>query len=133
MSHPDRIVLYDGVCNLCDESVKFIIKHDSKRKFHFAPMQELSGRALLAEYGLEDINLSTFVFIENGKVSTKSTAWMRILRNLDGFWPVLSVFVIVPKFVRDFFYDYVGKNRYRWFGKADSCMMPTADTRARFL
>ncbi len=130
---PSRIVLYDGVCNLCNDSVKFIIKHDKSAKFHFAPMQEPAGRALLKQHGLEDIDMSTFVLIKNGKAYLRSTAWMQIVSELDGAWPMLSAFRVVPRFIRDAAYDYVGARRYKWFGKKEMCLIPTPDTKRRFL
>lgn len=134
MTEPaDRIVLYDGVCNLCNESVKFIIQRDRSAKFKFAPMQEPAGIALLKQHGLEDIDLSTFVLIRFGKVYLRSSAWMQIVRDLDGAWPVLSVGSIVPRFIRDGVYDFIGSNRYRWFGKQAMCLIPTADNKKRFL
>lgn len=131
--HPERIVLYDGVCNLCNGSVNFIINNDRDAKFKFAPMQEPAGQALLKRYGLEYIDLSTFVLIEDGKAYFRSTAWMKIVRHLDGAWPLLSGFSIVPRFIRDASYDLIGRNRYRLFGKKDVCMIPTPDIKARFL
>jgi predicted DCC family thiol-disulfide oxidoreductase YuxK len=129
----ERIVLYDGVCNLCDSSVNFIIRHDAEAKFLFAPMQEPAGKALLEQYGLRDIDLSTFVLIEDGKPYFRSAAWMRIVRQLDGAWPIMSAFTIVPPFIRDAAYDFIGSNRYKWFGKKDHCMVPTPDIKARFV
>lgn len=130
---PNPVVLYDGVCNLCNNSVKFIIQHDRAAKFRFAPMQEPAGKALLKQYGLENIDMSTFVLIKEGKAYLRSTAWMEIVRELDGAWPILSVFRIVPPFVRDGAYNFIGSNRYKWFGKHDTCMVPTEDTKRRFL
>lgn len=129
----DRIVLYDGVCNLCNESVKFIIQHDRNAKFRFAPMQEPAGKALLKQHGLDHIDLSTFVLIRDGRAYLRSSAWMRIMRDLDGAWPLFSVFAIVPPFIRDRAYDYIGARRYKWFGKQESCLIPTPDTKRRFV
>lgn len=129
----ERIVLYDGVCNLCDASVNFIIEHDPDAKFQFAPMQETAGQALLKKHGLEDLDMSSFVLIKNGKVYLRSTAWMHIVRDLRGPWKTLAVFGVVPSFIRDGIYNFIGANRYKWFGKKDMCLMPTADIRKRFI
>ncbi len=130
---PDRVILYDGVCNLCNGSVNFIIAHDPEAKFKFAPMQDPAGKALLEKYNLQHIDLSTFVLIEDGQVYFRSTAWMRIMRQLDGAWPLLSGFALVPRFIRDGVYDLIGSNRYRLFGKKEVCMIPTPDIKARFI
>jgi len=130
---PDRVVLYDGVCNLCNDSVKFIIQRDPAAKFSFAPMQEAAGHELLRQHGLEHLDLSTFVLIREGRAYLRSSAWLQIVGDLDGAWPVLTVFRIVPRFIRDAVYDFIGKRRYRWFGKQEMCLVPTADTRKRFL
>jgi predicted DCC family thiol-disulfide oxidoreductase YuxK len=129
----ERIVLYDGVCNLCNGSVNFIIDRDPQAKFKFAPMQEPAGKALLDQYGLQDIDLSTFILIEDGKAYFRSTAWMRIVRQLNGGWPLLSGFAIVPAFIRDAAYNFIGRNRYRWFGKLEICRLPTPEIKARFI
>lgn len=129
----ERIVLYDGVCNLCDTSVNFIIEHDPDARFMFAPMQEPAGQALLKQHGLEGLDMSSFVLLKGGKIYLRSSAWMHIVRDLKGPWKALAVFGIVPSFLRDAVYNYIGANRYKWFGKKDMCLMPTPDIRKRFL
>lgn len=138
------VVLFDGVCNFCDSSVNFVIDHDSKGYFKFAPLQSDKGRELAAQFGLEPevgsgeasddlIPIDSVILIEDGKAYTHSTAALRIARRLDAPWPILSAFVVVPKFVRDYFYRLFAKYRYRFFGKKDQCMIPTPEVRSRFI
>jgi predicted DCC family thiol-disulfide oxidoreductase YuxK len=127
------IVLFDGVCNLCNSAVAFVIRNDPKRRFRFAALQSPVGQALLERYGLPTETLNSFVLIEGEHVFTKSTAALRSARRLGYLWPLAFVFILVPRPLRDFCYDLVAKNRYRMFGKRESCMMPTPDLNARFL
>lgn len=126
------IVLFDGVCNLCTGSVQFVIKRDVKGYFRFASFQSETGEKLRTAAGLEE-KMMTFCLIENGKFYTRSTAALRVSRNLKGFWPLLYGFMIVPKFIRDFVYNQIAKNRYRWWGKKDSCMVPTPEVKEKFI
>jgi predicted DCC family thiol-disulfide oxidoreductase YuxK len=128
-----QIILFDGVCNLCNGSVNFIIDRDSKNNFVFAPLQESRGQALQKQYGLPPEALDSVVLIKEGKVYKKSTAALEIARQLNGWWKALYIFKIVPAFLRDLVYDLVAKNRYRWFGRADQCRLPTPELRARFV
>ena len=127
------IVLFDGVCNLCSSAVMFIIRSDPKQRFRFAALQSPAGQALLARHGLPTAALNTFVLIEGERAFTKSTAALRAARLLGYLWPLAFVFILVPRPLRDFCYDLIGRNRYRMFGKRDSCMMPSADLDARFV
>lgn len=127
------IILFDGVCNLCNGTVQFIIKRDKKNQFHFASLQSESGQHLLAKYNLPLNDYNSFVLIEDDKVYTRSLAALRVAKKLKGLWPFLYGFIIVPKFIRDGIYKWIAKNRYKWFGKQDSCMVPTYELRARFL
>lgn len=126
------IVLFDGVCNFCSGWVRFIIQRDTKKLFRFASLQSTIGDQLLQQHQLTT-SLDSIVVIENGKAYTESTAILRILKNLPGLWRLLYVFVLLPKFIRDRFYKLFAKNRYRWFGKQESCMLPTPEIRERFL
>lgn len=128
----DKIVLFDGVCNFCASSVQFIIKHDKSNSLQFASLQSTIGQELLTKYNMPK-NLEGVVFIENGKAYFKSLAAFRIVRYFSGFWKGLILFSILPKFITDFFYDIIAKNRYKWFGKKDSCMIPSPEIRSRFL
>jgi predicted DCC family thiol-disulfide oxidoreductase YuxK len=129
---PDKVVLFDGVCNFCESSVQFILRHDKTGSLRFASLQSEIGQQLLTAYGISH-ELQSVVFVESGKAYTKSTAAFRIARYFGGWWKLLLVFSILPAFITDFGYDIIAKNRYRWFGKKDACMIPSADIRSRFL
>ena len=131
---PDaRIVLFDGVCNLCHRSVRFIIKRDTEDRFRFASIQSEVGERLLSVDGL-DGDLSTFYVIEpGGEVLTKSDAWLSIITALRAPWPVLGVLRLVPRALRDVMYDFIGRHRYEWFGRKDSCPLPDPALAHRFL
>jgi len=126
------IVLFDGVCNFCSDSVNFIIQHDTENKFMFAPLQSEKGIELRAKYGIED-NIDSIVLIEDDQAFTRSTGALRIAKRLGGIWAAAYVLIIVPRPIRDYFYELFAKYRYRWFGKKDECMLPTPEIRARFL
>lgn len=127
------IVLFDGVCNFCNHSIQFIIKRDKKSYFKFGALQSEEGRALLQKHNLSPEILDTIVLIENGKAYTYSTAPLRIVRKLNSLWPLFYVFILVPPFIRNPIYKWISRNRYKWFGKQESCLMPTPEIRSRFL
>ena len=127
------IVLFDGVCNLCNSAVQFIIKHDKKNTFRFAALQSDTGQKLLAQYNFPKNELNSFILIENNQAYDRSTGALRVVKNFKGLWPMLYGFIILPKFIRDGIYNWVGKNRYKWFGKKEECMIPTPELKARFL
>lgn len=126
-----RIVLFDGECHFCDASVQFIIKRDPTAQFAFASLQSDKGKELLSRYNVPDID--SFVLIEEGRSFVKSTAALRIAKRLNGLWPITYCFIIVPATVRNIFYEFIAKNRYKWFGKKDVCELPSPDIRKRFL
>ena len=126
------IVLFDGVCNFCNDAVNFIISHDRTGRFKFAPLQSEIGRELRAKYNL-GTDVDSIVLIEDGRVFIHSTAGLRIWKGLGGVMSVAYVFIIVPAAIRDFFYNTLAKYRYRLFGKKEVCMIPTAEVRERFL
>ena len=128
----DKVVLFDGVCNFCASSVQFIIKHDKTNSLRFASLQSAIGKELLEYYKMPE-TLEGVVFVENNKAYFKSAAAFRIARYFGGFWRLLLVFSVLPKVVTDFFYDIIARNRYNWFGKKDSCMIPSPEIRSRFL
>jgi predicted DCC family thiol-disulfide oxidoreductase YuxK len=128
----ERIILFDGVCNLCNSSVQFILKRDPIGYFTFASLQGKTGQMLLEKHGLSN-NHNSFVLIENEKVFLKSSAALQVCSKLTGAWKVLSVFRIIPRFLRDVFYDIVASNRYKWFGKNDNCMLSLPEWKQRFL
>jgi predicted DCC family thiol-disulfide oxidoreductase YuxK len=127
------VILFDGVCNLCNASVLFIIDRDPRGRFAFAPLQSEYAAALLREHGWVGDALTTVLLIEDGRVYDRSSAALRIARGLSGFWPLLSLFRIVPRPVRDLAYDCLARHRYRWFGRTDACRVPTPELRSRFL
>ena len=133
MNGEKTILLFDGICNLCSGTVQFTIKRDPKKRILFASLQEAPGQKILSQYGLQGENFKSIVLVEEGKVYTQSTAVLKLLKKLDGLWPLLYVFIIVPPPIRNFFYDKVSQNRYRWFGKKDQCWLPTRDLQERFL
>jgi predicted DCC family thiol-disulfide oxidoreductase YuxK len=127
------VLLFDGVCNFCNGAVNFIIDRDPEGRFQFASLQSPEGRALAAPHGIDGSAPSTMVLIEGGKAYTKSAAALRIARQLRAPWPLAFVAVIVPKPLRDAAYRYFAANRYRWFGRSESCRVPTPELRSRFL
>lgn len=127
------VILFDGVCNFCNSTVTFVIKRDRESVFKFAALQTDAAKILLERQERVGGNLSSIVLVEHEKVFTRSTAILRICRHLPGMWPGLYGFLIVPKFIRDSVYNWIAKNRYKWFGKKNSCMIPSPEIKARFL
>ena len=123
------VILFDGVCNLCTGSVQFVIVRDSRKQFRFASLQSPVAERLL---GRRD-DLESMVLVEDGAIYRKSTAALRIARRLDGLWPALAVFLVVPRFLRDAVYDWIGRRRYRMFGKRAACWVPSPELAERFL
>ena len=129
----NKIVLFDGVCNLCNNSVQFILKRDKKKKFLFASLQGKFGQEVLKKHNFSTESLNTLILMEGDKIFTRSTGVLRMMKHLGGGWSLLYGFIIFPAFIRDAVYNWVSKNRYKWFGKKDECMIPTAELKARFL
>lgn len=127
------IILFDGVCNYCNSMVNFVLKQDKKKKFVFAALQSESGQQLLRRSHLPAKDFDSFVLIDNKKTYLRSTASLQVLKKLPWYWKWTQLFWIVPVFLRDAVYNFIAKNRYKWFGKKDSCMIPTPDMRSRFL
>jgi predicted DCC family thiol-disulfide oxidoreductase YuxK len=133
-SSPERpLVLFDGVCNLCNASVDFILERDRKGTFRFAALQSEAGQRLLRGFELPTAEHRSLVLVEGDRVYLRSSAALRIARRLGGLWPALYLFIVVPPFLRDLAYDFVARNRYRWFGKRDTCRVPTPELADRFL
>jgi predicted DCC family thiol-disulfide oxidoreductase YuxK len=126
------IILFDGVCNLCNNSVQFIIKRDPTAYFQFASLQSDVGVKLRKTYDLPT-HIDSVVLIENNKVFVKSNAALHICKHLKGMWKLLFVLKLLPQFIRDGLYEIVAKNRYKWFGKRDQCMLPDQNRKDRFL
>jgi predicted DCC family thiol-disulfide oxidoreductase YuxK len=132
-AQPTAVVLFDGVCHLCNSSVAFIIRHDPRGHFKFAPIQSPIGQESLRRHHIPTDALDTFVVIEGGRAYTRSTAALRVARRLSGLWSAAYVLIVVPRVVRDFIYKVIARNRYKWFGKREECMMPTLEVKERFL
>ena len=128
-----NILLFDGVCNLCNGIVRFIIKRDSKEKFRFASLQSETGRLWLEKFDNSGSDFKSFVLIQGDRHYIKSTAALKMFRELGGIWTLLYVFIWIPRPLRDFLYDIIAKNRYTIFGKQDTCMIPTPELKARVL
>lgn len=132
--HPIRaVVLFDGVCNLCNGFVRFVIARDARTRFSFASLQSDAASRLLARTPLADHAAETIVLVDGDRILTKSAAALRIARDLTFPWNLAYAFIGVPRPLRDWVYDLVARNRYRWFGKQDVCMVPTPELRRRFL
>jgi predicted DCC family thiol-disulfide oxidoreductase YuxK len=127
------IVLFDGVCNLCNGAVQFIIKRDPSGKFRFASLQSDFASSLLQKFGLNPGSLHSIIVVSQDNMLERSDAILSIASHLGGFWKIFVVFKFLPRFIRDGLYDVVAKYRYRVFGKQDSCMIPTPELRARFI
>ncbi len=127
------IILFDGVCNFCNGAIKFIIKRDKKRVFRFAPLQSEKGQQLLKLYQLSAADMDSFVLIYQGKAYKKTTAALKVASILGGVWKTSGIFFVLPPFARDWVYNIIANNRYRWFGKKEACMIPTPEIRSLFL
>ncbi len=132
---PDKsIILFDGVCNLCRGSVQFVIRHDPKEKFQFASLQSDMAQALIKQHSGEVSSvLDTIILIEGGAAYYRSDAALRIAKSLHFPWSILSIFLIIPKKIRDLVYDFIGQRRYKWFGKMEACWLPDEKLARRFL
>ena len=131
-----HLILFDGVCGLCNSSVDFILKRDKKDLFLFASLQSQEGKEVLIKnnYPREKIeSLSNIVYLRKGIIEIKSKAVFYILWDLSGWYKILSIGLIIPTFIRDWAYDIIAKNRYRWFGKKETCRIPTPDEKEKFL
>lgn len=127
------IIFFDGVCNLCNSSVQFVIKHDKKHHFVFAALQSDVARDILLQYPTKITKKDSILLLQNNQLYSESTAVLYIAKHLTGFWKVFQVFWIVPSFIRDPLYRYIAKKRYNWFGKRDSCMTPSKEIQEKFL
>ena len=128
-SHP--VLFFDGECNLCNGAVQFIIRHDKKNLFLFAPLQSEAGREALRQFSGKAPD--SVILFYNGRYFVKSAAALQTLKLLGGAWKWLYAGVIMPRFLRDWIYDFVSRNRYKWFGKRSECMIPTPELKVRFI
>jgi len=136
LTNPDiksPVLLFDGVCNLCNASVQWILKRDRKGIFKFAALQSDTGQMLLRQFGLSEKDFDTVVLVADGRIFTRSDAALEIVQRIGGMWSLLAVFKIIPRSIRDTIYDWVARNRYRWFGKKEECMLPRPEWRERFV
>ncbi|MDP5229376.1 MAG: DCC1-like thiol-disulfide oxidoreductase family protein [Cellulophaga sp.] len=134
MDSEKKIILFDGVCNLCNSSVQYIIKHDTKDEYRFAALQSEIGKKMIAERHIDTALLDSILLIEPGVAYyAKSTAALMIGKSFGGFWSLVAIFEWIPENFRNSVYDYIAKNRYKWYGKKDACMIPTPELKAKFL
>lgn len=133
MANESPILLFDGVCNLCNGFVQFILQRDKEGVFRFASLQSEAGRELLVQHGLDPDSLDTVVLIEDDKAYIQSDVPLRVAPRLDGFWGWVGIFQFLPRALRDRIYRWVAANRYRWFGKREECMLPRPEWKERFL
>jgi predicted DCC family thiol-disulfide oxidoreductase YuxK len=127
------VILFDGVCNYCNSMVNFVLRQDKKQSIRFATLQSPIAQTLLEQYGLPKDDFDSFVFIENNQAYLQSTAALKVMHHLPWYWKWTKAFWIVPRFARDRVYNFIARHRYRWFGKKESCMIPTPEIRNRFL
>ncbi|GFZ84801.1 thiol-disulfide oxidoreductase [Aquaticitalea lipolytica] len=129
-----QLVLFDGVCNLCDASVQYIIKHDKNNAFLFTALQSEVGQQIIKEFNIDTNKIDSIILYSNEHgISYKSTAALKIASKLGFPRNLLSVFLIIPTIIRNWVYDYIAKNRYKWYGKKEECMIPTPDLKSKFL
>lgn len=131
--HGNSIILYDGVCNLCAWSVRFVIKRDPKRRFRFAAIQSDSGKRLLETHKVRQEDIGTFVLIDGDRCLMRSEAAIEVALKLSGWWPALTIFSLVPLPIRNWCYGIIARNRYKWFGRRKTCSIPSGDELSRFL
>lgn len=131
MNH--SVILFDGVCNLCNGFVQFTIERDKDEYFKFASLQSDAAKEILEPFGLANQSLSTVILVENGQHYTKSTAGLMVISRFGGLWSLAKILFIFPKFIRDVVYDFIARNRYKWFGEKESCWIPTPELKKRFL
>jgi len=129
----ENVLLFDGVCNLCNTAVNIVIDMDKKQKIKLASLQSDFGKKVLRNFGLSETEFDSLVFLQEGKMYKKSTAAFKVLQITGGFWSFLLIFKILPKGLNDIFYDFIARNRYTFFGKKDACRMPTPELKSRFI
>jgi len=129
-----KIILFDGVCNLCSSSINYLIDRDKHDLFRFVSLQSDLGKSLQDYLGIENQNLDTIIlYIPNEGYYIKSTAALKVMKVFPGAWKFMQIFTIVPTVIRDVVYNYIAKNRYKWYGKEESCRIPTPELKSKFL
>jgi predicted DCC family thiol-disulfide oxidoreductase YuxK len=132
-AYQQPIILFDGVCNLCSSSVKFVIKHDPQHHFRFASLQSDFGQSVLNKFNLPTESLQSFILLDNNKIDTASTAALKVVKQLNKGWSLLYAFIIVPPFIRNLVYQLIARNRYKWFGKKEICWVPSKELQDLFI
>lgn len=130
---PRPVIVFDGVCVLCNGWVRFLLRHDRQQRYRFAAMQTASGRALLAGHGLNPADPASFLLVENGRAWSDTDAIVRVVAGLGGAWRLAHALRALPRGMRDRLYRFVARNRYRWFGRHESCLLPPHGHESRFL
>jgi predicted DCC family thiol-disulfide oxidoreductase YuxK len=126
------VIFFDGLCNLCNGAVQFVIDRDKENSYRFSSLQSDYAAEKMILFNITTAQLDSIILLEDGKLYKRSTAALRVARKLNGLWPLLYGFIIVPRFIRDAVYNYIAKNRYKWFGKQESCWVPTPALKSRF-
>ncbi len=126
------VILFDGLCNLCNSSVQFVLKRDKEAQFHFASLQSAYAKELLQKFNLSSADLNSFILYKEGRIYTRSTGALMVAKQLSGAWPLLSAFLMVPAIIRNGVYNLIARNRYKWFGKKNECWIPTPELKSRF-
>ena len=129
----ERVIVFDGVCNVCNASVNFVMARDPDRKFRFGTLQSEAAQQVLKELEVSTEDFETFLLLEDDRVFTKSTAALRVARQLGSLWPLLYALMVIPRPIRDAAYDVIARNRYHWMGKSETCRVPTPTDRERFV
>ncbi len=132
-NNKNLILLFDGECNLCNSTVQFVIKRDKLNRFSFATLQSKTGQQILKNHSLSQSGFDSFILMENNNLHQKSTVALKVAKKLGGGWKLFYIFIIVPKFIRDFVYSLIAINRYKIFGKSSKCMIPTPELKEKFL
>jgi len=127
------IILFDGVCNLCNATVQWVLLHDRKDQFHFAALQSETGEAKLRRFGIEPGALNTVVLADENRIYTQSDAVIEVVSRLGGIWSLMAIFKVVPRPIRNAVYQWVGRNRYRWFGRREECWLPRPEWKKKFI
>lgn len=130
---PNKLVLFDGVCNLCNFTVNFIIDRDQKKEYYFAPLQSETAKSILLKYGMSQNEMNSVILIKGNQIYQKSDAVLEIIKDFSLPYQIFQIGRILPKYIRDYLYDCIAKNRYRFFGKTETCKIPTPELRERFL
>ncbi|WP_406683570.1 DUF393 domain-containing protein [Seonamhaeicola sp. MEBiC1930] len=129
-----KLILFDGVCNLCNSSVQYVIKHDKRNLFFFAPLQSETGKEIIKTYNIDTSKIDSILLYTPEKgINYKSTAAIKIAQKLGFPRNLLTLFFVIPPFMRNWVYDFIAKNRYKWYGKKEACMIPTPELKSKFL